>query len=323
MNIANLNTRYNLNVNTKININTLFPILAVCAGYTIWGFSYLFTRVALTHTSPAILLSLRFTIATILMTIPIVMGKIKVSFKGKNIKALLGFGLIEPVNFYFETYGILYTNVTIAGIVVSIVPVVSMLMAVVFLKEYPTKKQAMFCTVPIVGVILITISGSRLGIVRPIGLLFLILTCIASATYRILNRKIAKQYTSFERTYMILLISSVAFTIMALLQTHGDIHQYIKPLSNIEFLTTTLILSIFCSITANMLVNYSAGNISVVKLSTFGTLTTIWSSFAGVLFLKEPITLTSFIGSLLIILGIWQVTKNTTTQEQSQIASEL
>ena len=75
------------------------------------------------------------------------------------------------------------------------------------------------------------------------------------------------------------------------------------------FIIPVLILSIFCSVTCNILVNYAAGKMSVGRLAAFSNLQTMWSMFAGVLFLREPFGLSSFIGSVLIIYGIWHVTK--------------
>ena len=69
-------------------------------------------------------------------------------------------------------------------------------------------------------------------------------------------------------------------------------------------------LCLFCSITANLLVNYACSKMSVTKISTFSTVATICSAFGGVVFLHEPITWTIFLGSALIIIGIWQVTRN-------------
>ena len=45
------------------------PILAVCAGQTIWGFSYIFTKIAMGVASPDVLLSIRFILAFLLMNI--------------------------------------------------------------------------------------------------------------------------------------------------------------------------------------------------------------------------------------------------------------
>ncbi len=285
------------------------PILAVCAGQTIWGFSYIFTKIAMASASPDVLLSIRFIIAFALMNIMCLTGKYKISLKGKKLRSLLILGVMEPLYFYFESYGILYTNATFSGVILAVVPVVSILLAILFLKEYPTKRQALFCLLPIVGVIIITISGSALGVVSPIGVFLLLCTCLTSAAYKIVNRKSAEEFSAFERTYIVLLVSSVVFTVSALKSVNGNIHEYIKPIFNPEFIIPVAILSIFCSVMANVFVNYAAGKLSVATLATFGTLTTVWSLFAGVVFLGEPITVMSFIGSVIILIGIWQVTK--------------
>ena len=68
-------------------------------------------------------------------------------------------------------------------------------------------------------------------------------------------------------------------------------------------------LSVFCSVVCNLLVNYAAGKMPVVKLSSLGSLTTLCSMFAGALFLNEPLTPGLLWGSVLILEGIRQVTK--------------
>ena len=50
------------------------PIITATMGYGIWGFSYLFSRVALEITTPAILLSVRYILAALIMTVPVAMS---------------------------------------------------------------------------------------------------------------------------------------------------------------------------------------------------------------------------------------------------------
>ena len=46
------------NLNNRMNEKVL-PIVAAVVGHSIWGFSYLFTRMALSVTSPDVLLTVR------------------------------------------------------------------------------------------------------------------------------------------------------------------------------------------------------------------------------------------------------------------------
>lgn len=85
---------------------------------------------------------------------------------------------------------------------------------------------------------------------------------------------------------------------------------YAAPLGNPEYVFALVILCVFCSIAANLLVNYACGMMSVTRISTFSTIATICSAFGGVIFLGEPITWMTFLGSTIIIIGIWQVTRD-------------
>ena len=286
-----------------------FPLAMASLGQIVWGFNVLFSKVAMQTAPPNVLLSIRFLLAALIMTMMIVFGKSKVSFHGKDLKPLLLLAVAEPVYFYFESYGILYTNATFAGVVLAVVPVVAIVLAILFLKEFPTKSQAVFCLLPVAGVILMTAAGSSLGIIQPIGVFFLMGACLSSAAYKTANRKSAEEYTPFERTYIVILCCAVVFTISAIYTVKRDLSAYLRPLAEPTFLFSVLMLSVFCSVICNMLVNYAAGKMSVVKLSSLGSLSTLCSMFAGAIFLDEPLTLDLLLGSILILVGIRQVTK--------------
>lgn len=284
-------------------------IAAAAIGNTVWGFSFLFTKVGMNTATPEVLLSIRFIMAVIMVTVLMVSGKVRISLRGKNVKPLIWLGILELAYFYFETYGVYYTNATFAGVVLSTTPVVSMAAAAAFLKEYPTRRQAVFCLLPIAGVVIVTLAGNSMGIIRSLGAVFLLLTCAVSAAYKTINRRCAQEFTGFERTYAVLLMSVAVFTFAAFRSVDWSLTEYLRPLSDPGFLISVLILSAFCSVGANVMVNYAAGRMSVVQLATYGALTTVCSMFSGVIFLHEPVTLLSFLGSILILVGVWQVTK--------------
>jgi len=216
---------------------------------------------------------------------------------------------LQLLYYSFETSAIHYTNTTISGAVLAVAPVLAIIFAVIFLKEFPTKRQAVFCILPVLGVIIMTVAGSSLGIVSAKGALFLVLTCVTSGAYKTVNRKTAEEFTSFERTYIVLIASAVGFTISAMKDVGGDIGVYLAPMLVPSFLFSVAMLGLFCSIGANLLVNYAVGRMSVVKVSSFGAITTLCSMFSGVVFLGEPMTLSLLAGASLILVGIYQVTK--------------
>lgn len=285
-------------------------VLCAALGNIIWGFSFLFTKVGLAIApDPNVMLAHRFTFATLFMLVLMLMGKGSLSFKGKNWKPVSILLAMQLSYYLFESYGVLYTNATISGLVLAMVPVVTIGTGALFLKEYPTKRQALFCIMPVAGVIIMTVSGKELGVVTPLGVLFLALTLLSSAAYKTANRKVAEEFSPFERTFMVLAISAVAFTVSGLGSVGWSVVEFAAPLMDLRYLGAVLGLSLFCSIVANLLVNYASGNMSVFKVSSFGSLSTLCSVIAGVVVLKEPMSAALLVGAVLILVGIRQVTR--------------
>lgn len=282
-------------------------MLAVAIGQSLWGVSYLFTRIALQSTNAQILLSMRFVLAFLLINLPVFMGKVHVSFKGKHKKAILIFAIAQPLYYYLESQGILYTNSAFAGVFLSMTPIASIVLARIIMKERPASTQVALCFLPIIGVIMITLSNSSIGAIQPIGVIFLFLTCLAAAILTIYNKKTSDEYSPFERTYVTMLSGSITYTALAMHSVHFNIQEYLQPLSSTSYITSLLSLVLLCSIIANTMVNAGANQLSVAKFSIFFSFSTIVSMLAGVLVLHEPMTIVSIIGSLLIIIGVWKV----------------
>lgn len=288
---------------------TTLPILAALTGNVIWGFSYLFTRSALEYASPMVLLSHRFLAAFFFMNLLLLFRKEKIRLKGRPLAGLAALCATEPLCFIFESYGILYTNSVFAGVVLSIVPVVSLLFALVFLKEVPSKRQLLFALAPVMGVILITLEGNSLGIIRPIGVVLLLCSCLSSAVYKTANRKSSEAFTPFERTYFVLLVCGVFFTVLACFDCGNDWGAYLLPLRSAGYFLPLLCLSLLCSLLANLVINYAAARMPVFTLAVFGSVSTVCTLAGGSVFLHEPVTWLMLLGSALIIIGVTAIAK--------------
>ena len=305
--------------------SSVIAVICAALGNIIWGFSFLFTKVGLNVApDPNVMLAHRFTLATLFMLIPVILGKKKISFKGKKWGPVSLLLLFQITYYLFESYAVLYTNSTISGLVLAVVPVVTIATGVLFLKEYPTKMQILFCVMPVVGVILITISGKELGVITFVGVLFLALTMLSSAFYKTVNRKVANEFTPYERTFMVLAISAIVFNLSGLSAVKWDFSAYALPLAQPRYLLSILCLSLFCSILANLLVNYALGKMSLFKVSSFGALSTLCSALAGIVFLKEPFSASLIIGGVLILVGVRLITmpqakKKVSTTDKTEV----
>lgn len=286
--------------------------LALCCGITgnvIWGASYLFTRIAQQEAPPMVQMSLRFLLAFLLLNLMMLFGGEKIRLRGKNLRPLIVLSCVEPIYFFFESYGIYYSNSTFAGVTLAIVPVIAIGMGVLILKEYPTRKQFLLCFVPIAGVILVTIAGSGLGAVQPIGVVLVFGACLFAAFYRVYNKDSSAEFTAFERSYFVIGMCMLVFTVAALCMERGDLTPFAAALHSKRFVLSTLVLSVFCSVAANILVNYSASILPMAIFSNLGSLITVCAMFLGIIFLDEPTNAMSLVGSAMVLVGLFLIAR--------------
>lgn len=284
-------------------------IFCAALGNVLWGFSFLLTSVGLRYVpSPNVMLAHRFLLSTLFMGVLLITGKSKYSFKGKNWKAMGLLLLLQVCYYLLETYGIKETNSTFSGLVLATVPVVAIGTGALFLREYPTRRQALFCIMPVAGVIIMTASGADLGVITPVGILFLLLTMLTSAGFKTVNRRASVEFNSFERTFLAMSISAVFFSLLGMREMGWSVKEFVAPLAKPGYLFPLCGLSLFCSIGANLLVNFATAKMSVFKVASFGSLSTLCSTVAGVVILGEPMSVALLIGAVLILVGIRLVT---------------
>ena len=292
---------------------SLLGSLAALGANTIFGFSFLFSKIALETTSPMVILSLRFTAAFLVLNLLLLFGVFKVNFKGKPLGKLILMALAQPLLYFiFELFGIENTSSAMSGLIISLVPVAVIILSTLFLKEKPTLLQIICSAVSLIAVGIITLLSSSGGKNTIFGILLLVLAVVCAAVFNIFSRSESARFTPFEKTYMMFLIGSVGFSIIALITHRANFSSEVAiALSNTKFLFSLSYLSIVSSIGAFMLYNFATSAISTVRAASFANITTVVSLFAGVLILKETLTPLQIICSIFIILGVWGVNLKT------------
>lgn len=293
-------------------------MLAAVGVYTLWGFSFLASSVGQRVATPFVLLSYRFDIALLILLVPLVLGKAKLRLRGKNVKMLL-LGLFEPcIYFIGEQYGLKYTNSAFSGVMIAIIPVVTLIMAAVFLKEKPSMAQWLFSILSIAGIVVITLVENSGGSVSLKGVLLLVVAVLTGAACGVISRGISDEFSVYERTFMIQLMGAVFFTSLAVIEHGGDITALIRPAASLDFMLAALFLAVGASVVGYWLFNYSVANAPMANVISLYNLTTIVSVLAGVFILGDRFSLLSAISMVAVMVGIWGVQKFTPKENSSQ-----
>ena len=296
--------------------------LGALAGNSIFGFSFMFSRMALGITTPFVMLMVRFILAAALLCVIAFFAAkkgdrrtadgdihwLRFSLRGRPLRPLLALGLVQPVAYFLcESYGISMTNATFSGVIIALVPIVALIAGALVLREIPSRAQVGWSVFSIGGVMLMTLQQSAEGAIRPLGILMLFGAVVSGVTFNILSRRMSAQFSALERTTVMMVVAAVIFTALAVWECRGDCARLLAPLSSGTFLVSMLYLSVLSSIMAFLFINFASNTLPVAKTTAFCNLTTAISMFAGVVFLHEPFGLLSLLASAMIILGVWKV----------------
>lgn len=295
-------------------------MLASTVGYIIFGFSYLFSKMALGVAEPMILLTMRFTVTFIGLNLLLLTRVFKVNFKGKNLWGAVLLGILQPVLYFvFENYGLMYTTTSFTGVMSSVSPIFTCILGALLLREIPNGKQWICILVSIFGVLMVSLGGSG-GENTLVGCVCLILAYLTGAFYSLLSRKLSKQFTAFELTYVMFDVGFVAFTVWSFLQYRGEAFtMFADALSHTDFVIAILYLGVAASIGAYMLCNYALARLPVAQATVFGNISTIVSVTSGIVIMGDPFSVISLLAFVLILCGIWGVNHfRTPTDEASE-----
>ncbi|MFA7054961.1 MAG: DMT family transporter, partial [Acholeplasmataceae bacterium] len=123
---------------------------------TIFGFTFMFSKVALTYVIPIGLIAYRFLIAILVLEILRWFKVIHIRFEKKHFKHLFLVALFQPILYFlFETFGIKLTTSGEAGMMIALIPIFVTILSSIILKEAPKKIQIFFILLSVSGVLFI------------------------------------------------------------------------------------------------------------------------------------------------------------------------
>lgn len=284
--------------------NIVLATLAALGAQVIFGFSFMFTKIALQYASPLTVIANRYMVAFLSLSIVMVLAKKKVKPQ-KNIWKLMLMSTFQPVLYFlFETYGIRMTTSAFSSIMISMIPVVSMVCGIFLLKEIPSPLQYVFTALSVGGVAIMAIAGNTDGTVTPFGVLLLFGAVLSSVGYNIASRRISAEFTVFERTYAMTVIGLVCFLLCAVAENFQAPVHVVDGFLFPSYTTAILYLGVASSVVAFLLLNFANTYLPVTKTTVFSNVTTVVSVFAGVLFLHEPFSLKALLSTVMIITGV-------------------
>lgn len=277
-------------------------VLAIIAAF-LWGIMGIFVRVARDSIGPLEISFFRCIITGLVFLAFLAVTKpsaLHVSGKGLLICVLYG---AVAYSLSFTTYSLSVTRlpVAVATILMYLSPVWVTLLSVIVFHDKPSKNGILAIVICLAGAVL-SADLLSMGQVRldPLGILMGIINGFGMALQILIPRYFADRYS---KDTMLVYGFLGAALVLGFFVDFGQIGAALTADSRLEFLGAILMLSVLCTMVANISYVKSSDYITASESSILGALEVVVGSLAGFLVYHEQLKLLQFLGMLLVIGG--------------------
>lgn len=269
----------------------------------IWGTTFISTKILLADFQPVEILFFRFVMGFLVLLIIYPRRLKEINLKQEITFAAAGLCGI-CLYYLLENIALTYTMASNVGVIISIAPFFTAILAHLFMKSEEKLRINFFIgfTVAMAGIILISFNGSKLAL-NLMGDFLAIIAAFVWACYSILTRKISSfgypVILATRRTFFY----GILFMIPALF--FFDFQIGLSRFANMTYLLNILYLGLGASALCFVTWNFAVKILGAVKTSIYIYMVPVITTITSVLILKEPVTWISAIGTLLAVVGLF------------------
>jgi drug/metabolite transporter (DMT)-like permease len=277
--------------------------LAASGTVVIWGMTFVSTKILLLSFSPVEILFFRFLVGYLALLIIY-----PHRFRTKSFREELLFiacGLCGVTLYYlFQNIALTYTLASNVGIIVSVAPLLTAVLAHFFLRG--EKLRAQFFAgfvIAIAGIVLIAFNGSVILKLNPLGDVLTMLAAFVWAIYSVLMHKIsALGYHTAGSTRRVFLYGMILLVPALFI---FDFRLDLARFAHMENLLNILFLGIGASALCFVSWNWAVGILGAVKTSFYIYAVPVITIISSALILKEKITAVALAGGILTLAGLF------------------
>ncbi|MDX9960885.1 MAG: DMT family transporter [Aliarcobacter sp.] len=277
-------------------------ILSLIFAMFIWASSFVALKSAMNDLGPFTVIFFRMLIAS-LCFLYFIKGFLKYDFSKKDIKFILLLALFEPcLYFIFESKALQLTSASQAGMITSLMPIITAMVAGYFLKEIISKQMIFGSLIAMGGAIWLSLQGtSSIDAPNPLlGNFLEFLAMLCAAFYTVTVRYLSDRYSALFITAIQVFIGTVFFIPLFL-------YEYINIGLNmtVESFLWVAYLGVVVTLGGYGLYNYALTKIEASKASIFIYLIPVFTLFLAYFMLNEKLSSLEFIACFIILFGVF------------------
>jgi drug/metabolite transporter (DMT)-like permease len=266
----------------------------------VWGSNFVFGKMLVQDFSPALLTMLRLLFIVLFL---IGLSSYKKHFKRINKSDLLAVFFLGIIGVFINQWsffvGLQTADPTTSALILATTPILTSVLAAIFLKEKLTIRMLLGSIVAIIGIYFVVAKGNISSLHIDKGLLWIVLTMITFAIMIIMTRLLSHRIDPLTITLysnVVGLIVSIPFVF--LLDTPLQIS---SKISDWSFLIGTAVI---VHGIATLIWNNNIRHVDASKASILSNLEPFVAMIMGLILLYKPITGAELLGSLFIVGGV-------------------
>ena len=285
-------------------------ILKALFSVTVWGASFVATKVALVDAAPITVVWLRFAMGVVILGLAV---KLRGQFslpQGRDwgYFALLGF-LGITFHQWLQSTGLVTAQATTTGWIVASTPIFMALLGFIVLRERLTWIQTTGIILATIGVLLVVTKGNLSALTRgrfgTPGDILILVSAVNWAVFSALSRSGLKRLPA---THMMFYIMTFGWLFSSVL--YFAAHN-LKPLSEISLIGWLALsfLGVFCSGLAYIFWYDALQALPVAQTGAFLYIEPIITVIVAAVILNERLLLATILGGITILIGVWLVNR--------------
>lgn len=292
--------------------NTLIGSLYLILASSIWGGMYVVVKVVVAVIPPLELVWMRYLIALVALVIIGLVTKQNWRIKRHHFGIIIAIAIIGYViSIVTQETGTMLSTAQMGAIITSTTPAFMVLFASLILKERLSSKKAISVSLATIGVIII-VGIDDINVSSTLGGVSLIIAALTWALMSVLIKRLPSDYSQIVVTAYAALIAVVVLTPFVIPKLPQiDLNDLINPtiwggLMYLGVISTSIAFLLWNR--GLQMLNASSGGVFFFFQPVVGTL-------LGWLILGETISITFWIGSVLILFGVLIVIKDSQEEQ--------
>ena len=290
-------------MNIKAILKALFAV-------TVWGASFVATKISLQYVDPSTVVWLRFTMGVVILGLAVILNKQFSLPQGRDwgYFAILGF-LGITFHQWLQSTGLLTAQATTTAWIITSTPIFIALLGLFILKEGLVWYQIVGIILATFGVLLVVTKGNLLSLTvgkfgTP-GDFLVMISAINWAVFSTLSRPGLKKHSS---TLMMFYVMSFGWFFTSILFFLSSRTNQITTIPWNGWIAITF-LGVFCSGIAYIFWYDALKVLPVAQTGAFLYLEPMITVIVAALILREAILLATLVGGITILIGVWLVNR--------------